>query len=138
MRAVASSDETAANRILSISDPGRPPAYSVGHPSPGATAGSLRRFQADSPRGICAGCEEAGGRYVKYISRFAGLFTGATGLEPATSGVTGRLRAMTSHGKFRVFQPLYLYNRSAKRRRNPSECDECVTRAVLQNDQNPK
>ena len=44
MRAVASSDETAANRILSISDPGRPPAYSAGHPSPGISG--FRRLHA--------------------------------------------------------------------------------------------
>ena len=73
----------------------RPPASSVGSPACGdyrrctASCRNLRRFAC----GICAGWREAGGRLRQarqqnmLIYRY---FTGATGLEPATSGVTGR------------------------------------------------
>jgi len=51
------------------------------------------RFVRGSPCGMCAGWMEAGdrlrlGRQQKML--ICSGFTGATGLEPATSGVTGR------------------------------------------------
>jgi hypothetical protein len=70
----------------------RPPAWWAGHPLawiPGYArlpAGIRGRFAC----GIPAGCAKSRrSRGVKRC-RFAGIFTGATGLEPATSGVTGR------------------------------------------------
>jgi hypothetical protein len=45
--------------------------------------------------GICAGCREGGGRLrpvVRQKMPICRVFTGATGLEPATSGVTGHFQ----------------------------------------------
>jgi len=87
----------ACARGLFIRKMARPPVASAGRPacgipgydrSPAASSGQFAR-------GICAGWEGAGGRlrlsgqHKKLICR---CFTGATGLEPATSGVTGRFR----------------------------------------------
>jgi hypothetical protein len=60
-----------------------------------APAGFMRRF----PCGMCAGWMEAGGR--TRLARQQKMpicrdFTGATGLEPATSGVTGRRSVPTT------------------------------------------
>ena len=66
-----------------------------------ATAGSLRRFQADSRAGSARGEKKPA---VIMSNTYANLqdFTGATGLEPATSGVIDAvlpsLRRLPPHG----------------------------------------
>jgi hypothetical protein len=58
-----------------------------------ATAGSLRGFRCDSPAGSARDEKKPAVVCTKSDTKrfqFAGISTGATGLEPATSGVTGR------------------------------------------------
>ncbi len=70
----------------------RPPARWAGRPFAGISgydrlpAGISGRFAC----GIHAGCKKGRRSTGEKRCRFAGIFTGATGLEPATSGVTGR------------------------------------------------
>jgi hypothetical protein len=58
-----------------------------------ATGGSLRRFRADSCAGSARDEKKPAVVYAEPGDKKVALcrdFTGATGLEPATSGVTGR------------------------------------------------
>src|SRR5215204_6426313 len=59
-----------------------------------AGSGSLPQFQVDSGAGSARDEKKPAVDYVRAGDKrcqFAGTFTGATGLEPATSGVTGRV-----------------------------------------------
>jgi hypothetical protein len=89
--------------------PGRPPDYPAGHPACGDS-----RLQAASPaipradvRGDTDTPAVVSRQTARQRCRFAGAFTGATGLEPATSGVTGRFRIKTMDDDGRAI-PLFM------------------------------
>jgi hypothetical protein len=69
---------------LRLQRPARPPRVLP------ATTRSLRGFPGRDVRGIDGGRRSYAPGSTNKTWQFAGFFTGATGLEPATSGVTGR------------------------------------------------
>ena len=93
-----------------------------------ATAGSLRRFQADSRAGCARGEKKPA---VIMSNTYANLqdFTGATGLEPATSGVIDAvlpsLRRLPPHGCGDDFRRLLLV---CCPRRSRTACDRLQPR----------
>ncbi len=101
---VAASGNEQTNEPAPASVPNRPPARWAGRPLAGfpATSGAVWGFPAGLRAGSVRDARKAGGRAPTKDAKFAGTLAGATGLEPATSGVTGDARGNTIlHAKTR-------------------------------------
>src|SRR5919197_6497634 len=94
--AVVCSGECVQIRVFRVRPARRPPAGTAGHPLAGITGyGRLvRRFQADSRAGSTREAKKRRSTVPRLATEgiICSEFTGATGLEPATSGVTDRSR----------------------------------------------